>query len=176
MKLKILHLSDFHFKTGNVSQDIVLSSLSKKIEEICKTEIKPNLLIITGDIAYSGMKQEYILAKEFINKIAVFCEIEIDNIFIIPGNHDVDRSKIGAGQLDWWYKFKVEKELADVLSSEQSFPIIKTKTEAYFEFLKNFMSGKTEIGQFGEFVTTIPFSNGITIKIIGLNHSKHLFG
>lgn len=172
MKLKILHLSDFHFKTGNVSQDIVLSSLSKKIEKICKTEIKPNILIITGDIAYSGKKQEYIQAKEFINKIAVFCEIEVDNIFIIPGNHDVDRSKIGAGQLDWWYKFKGEKELTDVLSSEQSFPIIKTKTEDYFEFLKNFMSGKTEIGRFGEFVTTIPFShNGTTIKIIGLNSS-----
>jgi predicted phosphodiesterase len=172
MKLKILHLSDFHFKTDNVSQDIVLSSLSKQIQTICNTEDKPNMLIITGDIAFSGKTEEYLLAKEFINKVAQYCNINIDNIFIIPGNHDVDRKKIGKGQIDWWYNFKDDSALIDVLSSDQSFPIIKSKTDAYYEFLKEFMSGKTEIGKYGEYVTQLPFGNGgLSLKIIGLNSS-----
>ena len=59
MKIKILHLSDFHFRASNLAQDMVLSSLSRKIEELCKTEHKPNLLAVTGDIAFSGKKEEY---------------------------------------------------------------------------------------------------------------------
>jgi len=172
MTFRILHLSDFHFKVDNIAQDIVLESMLKQIESISKTENKPNMLIITGDISYSGKQEEYSLAKEFIDKIAQFCEITIDNIFIIPGNHDVDRGKIGKGHLNWWYDFNDETSLLDVLTSDQSFPIIFSKTNAYFDFIKSYMTGKTEIGQFGEFVTQIPFGeNGLSIKVVGLNSS-----
>ncbi len=53
MKIKILHLSDLHIKNSSTPQDLVLTSLTKKIQELAKAEpIK--ILIVTGDIAYSG--------------------------------------------------------------------------------------------------------------------------
>jgi hypothetical protein len=36
MTIKILHLSDFHFEIGNVSQNIVKASLNEKIEQLVK--------------------------------------------------------------------------------------------------------------------------------------------
>lgn len=170
MKLKILHLSDLHFSSKGLSQDIVISSLSKKIEELSKIESKPNILILTGDIAFSGKPEEYNKAKDFINKIAGFCEITVQNIFIIPGNHDVDRDKLKPSHKSWWYNFKDESQLTEVLSSEIALPIIKATTSAYFEFIEEFMTGKTEIGPYGEYVAKVPFGeNGISLKIIGLN-------
>lgn len=170
MKLRILHLSDLHLKKDNVSQDIVLSSLLKKIEGICNEEDKPNILIITGDIAYSGKPEEYNLAKTFIDKACQLCEIETERIFIIPGNHDVDRSKIDPTHLRWWYNFSDENSLLEILTSDIAFPTIRRTTDAYYEFLKNYMTGKSDIGQFGEYVSEVPFGeDGVVLKVVGLN-------
>jgi predicted phosphodiesterase len=170
MKIKILHLSDFHFKADNLSQDVVTSSLSMKIEELCKIDAKPNLLIITGDIAFSGKQDEYKKAKEFIDKILKHSGIQIENVFIIPGNHDVDRSKIEAKFIKWWYSFCNESDLTDILTSADAFPKIHATTSAYFEFLQQYMSGKTILGKYGEYVAKIPFGDkGYSLKIVGLN-------
>jgi len=168
--MKILHLSDLHFTASGISQDVVISSLSRKIEDLCKEEAKPNIIVLTGDIAFSGKVEEYAKAKEFIDKIAQFCSIGVEGIFIIPGNHDVDRSKIEKKFFNWFYKFTREEELNDVLTTPQAMEVIKGGTKAYFEFIKQYMSGKTSIGDLGEYVSSVPFGqNGLSIKIIGLN-------
>lgn len=168
--MKILHLSDMHFTANGISQDVVISSLSRKIENLCKEEEKPNIIVISGDIAFSGKAEEYTKAKEFIDKIAQLCGISLEGIFIIPGNHDVDRSKIEKKYFNWFYKFTREEELNDVLTTPEAMEVIKGGTKAYFEFIKQYMSGKTSIGDLGEYVSTIPFGqNGLSLKIIGLN-------
>lgn len=170
MKLKILHLSDLHFTSNNISQDVVMSSLSNKIEELCKEEEKPTHIVLTGDIAFSGKTEEYAKAKEFIDKVAQHCGIGVEGIFIIPGNHDVDRGKLEKGSFDWYYKFTKEEELNNVLTSQTVMGKIQEGTKAYFEFIKHYMNGKTTIGAYGEYVSSIPFgTNGLTVKIIGLN-------
>lgn len=172
MMLKILHLSDLHFTASGISQDLVVSSLSKMLEKLCKEETKPNVIVLTGDIAFSGKTEEYAKAKEFIDKIALFCNVNVERIFIIPGNHDVDRSKIEKKFINWYYKFTKEEELNDVLTTSQAMEVIKGGTNAYFEFLKHYMSGKNSIGDLGQFVATVPFGqNGLSLKIIGLNSS-----
>lgn len=168
--MKILHLSDLHFTSGSISQDVVISSLSTMIEKLCKEETKPNIIVLTGDIAFSGKADEYAKAKEFIDKIAQFCGLGVERIFIIPGNHDVDRSKIEKKYINWYYKFTKEEELNDALTTSQVMEVIKQGTSAYFEFIKQYMSGKTSIGSWGEYVSSVPLGqNGLSLKIVGLN-------
>lgn len=170
MKVKILHLSDLHITSNNISQDIVLVSLLKKIEELAKSGSKPTIVIITGDIAYSGKKAEYDKAKEYIDGIIEKCEISIDKIFIIPGNHDVDRAQIKPENIRWWYKFEDESQLIEILSSDIAFPLIKKATTAYFDFIRHYNNDKMEIGEYGEFVAKIPLEdNKRSLTIIGLN-------
>jgi metallophosphoesterase superfamily enzyme len=170
MKLKILHLSDFHFTAVNAMQDIVMSSLSRQIESICNKESKPNILIITGDIAFGGKKEEYEIAKVFIDKIAEFCEISNDKIFIIPGNHDVERKKLIDEHKEWWYNFKNEKELSGIINSEIVLPIIRSTTAEYFNFLQYYKNDLSDVGRLGDYITSIPFGDkGLNVKIICLN-------
>jgi len=172
--MKILHLSDLHFKNNDNSQDIILSSLLKKISLLIKNESKPNVLIITGDIAFSGKTEEYNKALEYIQSIATVCEINNKRIFIIPGNHDVDRDMIDKRHIGWWYAFKTEEEVTGNLSSEDSFPKIIAKSQAYMEFFKKCMSNDIQIGKFGQYLCKLQYDteNGKKEVIIaGLNSS-----
>lgn len=173
MKISILHLSDLHFKETNVAQDIVLDTLVKTIEESVNPKYKINVIIITGDIAYSGKRKEYLNAKDTIDKIARICKIKNNRIFIVPGNHDVDRSKIGQGHIDWWYDCKDENEIIRNLSSQDSFPKIICKLDEYFSFVREYLDPTIQLGKFGEYICEIvddeENSSPIKVKIVGLN-------
>ena len=50
-------------------------------------------ILLSGDIAYAGRSKEYDFAYAWLEQEvcpAIGCPIE--NVFVIPGNHDVDRS------------------------------------------------------------------------------------
>lgn len=90
MSVVILHLSDIHFKTGH---NIILNR-SEKIFDSIKNEIKGKdyfFIITSGDIAFSGQKEEYNIAKKFyttlIEKISAYTGLESKLLFV-PGNHD----------------------------------------------------------------------------------------
>ena len=98
-----LHLSDFHFRTdknpkGKVedyNRSVVFDSLLRDLKSYPKdNNLSIDFIIITGDIAYSGRKDEYKQAKEFFTKLLKIFGLKKNRLFIIPGNHDVDRDKI----------------------------------------------------------------------------------
>jgi len=91
MGLTILHISDFHFKADfRYDQDIVLSELLKKISEMNKGEWQPDLILCTGDIAFSGKPEEYRPARSFLDQLLKITGVPKSRFFVVPGNHDVD--------------------------------------------------------------------------------------
>lgn len=96
MKIMILHLSDMHFgdevsfSEENV-QGIVnaLNRLSYRIKNV--------LVIISGDLSYSGKKKQYDQAKLFIDSLENFLKdrypMKQFDFVLVPGNHDVDYDK-----------------------------------------------------------------------------------
>lgn len=89
--LTILHLSDFHFKPNfQYDQDIILNELLKKISEMNKSEWQPDLILCTGDIAYSGKPGEYKSARDFLDQLLKITGLTKEKLFTVPGNHDVD--------------------------------------------------------------------------------------
>jgi len=90
MKLAVLHLSDIHFRTkpDSVSDRAVEISeqwyATARLADHC-------LIVVTGDIAFSGETAEYVKATTFLQEIKQ--SIEADNgkpvdILVVPGNHD----------------------------------------------------------------------------------------
>ncbi|HDZ86090.1 hypothetical protein LCGC14_0908380 [marine sediment metagenome] len=75
-KLLIAHLTDFH--AG--SPYFITNLLTRAIDEL--NELKPDAVVITGDLTNMGFRQEFTTAKAFIDKI------QCENIVIVPGNHD----------------------------------------------------------------------------------------
>jgi len=96
MKLGILHLSDLHFReSGNAisgkAADIVSAFQSADpLVEAC-------ILIITGDLAFSGKTSEYELAMDFLEPLKKLLDgterPRCLGICMVPGNHDCDFAK-----------------------------------------------------------------------------------
>lgn len=94
MGVSIIHFSDIHI----VSEKDSIFSKKEELINACVNNIsnKDNVIIvISGDIAFSGMENQYGLAKKLLEEIVERLKIKgINNIEIlcVPGNHDCDFS------------------------------------------------------------------------------------
>jgi predicted phosphodiesterase len=93
-----LHLSDFHFGGSDSKRydaDIVIESLLVDISErIEKDGLEPDFIAVTGDLALRGKSLEYKLVRAFFEKLLEITGLPRQRLFIVPGNHDVDRTLI----------------------------------------------------------------------------------
>ena len=96
------HLSDFHFKVGqDYGRDEVLQALLRDLEMFAGkrepargTEPVPlDFIVVTGDVAHSGQREEYDVARRFFDDVSKATGVPAERIFVVPGNHDVDRRK-----------------------------------------------------------------------------------
>lgn len=90
MDLIILHLSDIHIKQNT---DPILQRSDRIAQTVFPflPECKHLILLFSGDIAFSGKTDEYLLAKSFIESISkrIISERQIPiTIVTTPGNHD----------------------------------------------------------------------------------------
>lgn len=94
--LRWLHLSDLHLRGDDAyEQDVVLGALVRSFEDgEPLADLRPDVVFCTGDIARSGKAEEYALAFGFLDALASVTNLAKDRIFLVPGNHDVDRTKV----------------------------------------------------------------------------------
>ncbi len=74
--LTIAHISDIH--AG--SQYFVPNLMDRAIIEL--NDLKPDIVVVTGDLTDQGYKQEYLLMKSYLDKI------QCRDMVVVPGNHD----------------------------------------------------------------------------------------
>ncbi len=92
MAVTWLHVSDFHLSDkGPYNQEVILNALVSSVKRFGTEGHKPDLIFATGDIAQNGKAQEYACATEFFNALLDAAGLEKERLFIVPGNHDVDR-------------------------------------------------------------------------------------
>jgi hypothetical protein len=97
-KIRILHLSDIHFGQeidGSFhEQEDVRGALTADCR-IMRAELgTANGIVVTGDIAFAGRKAEYDRAGVWLDGLCDVVHCRRNAVHTIPGNHDIDRSKI----------------------------------------------------------------------------------
>lgn len=88
--MRWLHVADFHFEEDNAKQNLFE-------DEIVNLD-KPDFIVVTGDLhnhlRKKGQTELYASSYEqtaaFLNKLMDHWNLTSDDIFIVPGNHDVD--------------------------------------------------------------------------------------
>ncbi len=73
---RIVQLSDLHCG----QQFFLPQQLERAIAEV--NELEADIVVISGDLTSNGFKDEYALAREYLNRI------ECEAMVVIPGNHD----------------------------------------------------------------------------------------
>lgn len=91
--IRWLHLSDFHIGKDGYEQDKIFKNILQHIEDESK-EKELDLIFITGDIANKSIENEYnAFIENFLEKIPNKSDNK-PKIYIVPGNHDLNRTKI----------------------------------------------------------------------------------
>ena len=101
-RFNVIHISDTHIKHSNIDELIQFkNALVKDIKDhLSKDEIKSSIICFTGDLIYRGdygynIENQYALAVDnFIYPLLIELEMELDSFFIVPGNHEIDLSKV----------------------------------------------------------------------------------
>ena len=89
-----LHISDLHMREAeNTPRQAVLSAMLKDIDRRSATGTQVDFVVATGDLAFSGKRSEYELVAEFLGELVASVGISPDNVFCVPGNHDVQRER-----------------------------------------------------------------------------------
>lgn len=104
--MRILQISDIHFVESTVDDKRYAQVESDFIKDISAqhSERYFDYVLICGDIAFSGKKEEYTRASVFIDRICRAIQCSKDNILVVPGNHDLERD-INADLKEYISKF-----------------------------------------------------------------------
>jgi tetratricopeptide (TPR) repeat protein len=126
-----LHVSDFHIKSGDTyDSDVVLRALVESVRRYAEQGRKPDLIFATGDIAHSGKAAEYEIAGRFFDELLSAAGLDKSRLFVIPGNHDVDRD-LGEGLA----RTLESREQADkYFHPERPKPHLTLKLSAYLDW------------------------------------------
>jgi tetratricopeptide (TPR) repeat protein/calcineurin-like phosphoesterase family protein len=95
--LRLLHLSDLHLGKAGAdeawrSRRVLGDAWLEHLEAIRADGRPIDLVCFTGDVAQSGQRPQYQLATEFFRETLERLHVDPSRFFVIPGNHDVDRT------------------------------------------------------------------------------------
>ena len=74
--MKIVHISDLHVVSPNF-----VSEWGEKVINMVNS-VKPEILVVTGDLTDEGYEHEYEKARAYLDRI------KVKNKIVVPGNHD----------------------------------------------------------------------------------------
>jgi hypothetical protein len=94
--LVFIHLSDIHFNKKWMDHYELDRDLRDQIEmDVGRMKGKfasVHGVLISGDIAFGGRKEEYDVARAWLKTLCELAGCREQDVWCIPGNHDVDRS------------------------------------------------------------------------------------
>lgn len=95
----LLHLSDIHFRHGRSGTAHDLDADLRNQLERDVLELRNRLgvihgILVSGDIAFSGGKDEYEIASAWLHRLCELLGCETENVWTVCGNHDVQRDVI----------------------------------------------------------------------------------
>jgi hypothetical protein len=153
------------------SQDLVLRAMADSIRERCSRGLTVDFILVTGDLASSGRKEEYKLVEHFFDELASASRISKERIFCIPGNHDVNRDRqklcFRGARTELTSPNTVDPVIAP---GSDDLATLMQRQEAYQAFHASYFREqvRTVTPDGLAYVSTLTIEN-VTIAIIGLN-------
>lgn len=155
-RLRLLHITDLHMRGPRETEHwrrrrVLGKAWLDNLDAIGQID----LVCFTGDLADRGKADEYAAAGEFLDETLGRLGLPRERLFLVPGNHDVDRS-IGA---DAWQTLRTH--LPDVTAqtvsrwlmggsapfgfSDAQRDAVLARRSAYLAFLRDFGVPRSEV-------------------------------
>lgn len=185
-KLVWLHISDIHFHPKTEWWDnAARNALIDYLKDLYKQEesLRPDLIFCTGDIAFgqtnsSPLTKQYDQAKVFFESLLGICgqtePLPKDRLFVVPGNHDVNRKSINSYAqitLTNWAKTPESYVVAinqDFDDRTREFRDNIKRLDEYAQFIQDYLPHQQDANG-RHFYTRIIDFEGLKVGIAGFN-------
>lgn len=171
-----LHLSDLHAGHGSFShrldQRFVLDQLLHDIEHRPADVPAPDVILVTGDVAFSAgsrAPEEYDIARQWLHECAKFLGLGPEAVFIVPGNHDVDRrvANESSGLLDSLRSGY--RSVDEALASTKERKALRRRFTAFESFSAAFAAVDRDERLGLAWRHRYTGQDGLTVRLVGLN-------
>jgi predicted phosphodiesterase len=148
-----LHLSDWHQRGASFDVSTVLNALTKDLVDrrtrISSELDRIDLVVFSGDIAYSGKEAEFDAAAQgFFPRVFEAAGLGIDawdKLVIVPGNHDLDQDELPKALEKLAGDQPSKQEISQALFDPSTRESLLAPFAAYSQFVKGLWEGR--IGQ-----------------------------
>jgi 3',5'-cyclic AMP phosphodiesterase CpdA len=176
-----LHLSDIHFsKRSSTAYDPDLDLRRELLADAIRVKEKVKAcsgILVSGDIAFSGKSDEYNKARDWLREICHQLDCPEEAVWVIPGNHDVDREvfrkstfiqdkhqKLRTGDAA---KGELEHEMLRLHDDPEAFEALHRALAAYIKFAGGY-GCKPEFGRL-YWEDDLPLNDESTLRLRGCN-------
>jgi predicted MPP superfamily phosphohydrolase len=171
-RLEWLHVSDLHFVAhgDEFSQRVATQSLLDDVPTRVADERPVGFVLVTGDVAFSGSRDEYERASEFLSGLASAVRVPPERFFFVPGNHDVDRKRQRLAYGGACDEVTSQPAVDRLLGSPDDLRPLIDRQEAFRSFVETF-TGNQERAETPDglaYAASLVFG-GLRVSIIGLN-------
>ena len=177
-KIVLVHLSDIHFagSSGTSIHDLdadVRNELLRDATTLTKELGCATGVAVTGDIAFSGKREQYERAASWLVGFCKAIACREENVWVVPGNHDVDRdrtrrkvTKTLQESIRKKNEAAIDAELREIFSDAQSADALLDPLTDYNAFAARFQCTITQAAPFWE--RDLVLACGTTIRLHGL--------
>lgn len=145
-----LHVSDIHFRPAADWRDVParVALIRHLREAFARGSLpRPDLLFCTGDVAFGNhvtapLASQYAQAALFFEQLLGVCQLPKERLFVVPGNHDVDRDEINPDAQATLVRWAEESERHEDTINKR----FESRDRAHADALKR-------LGAYGEFVS-----------------------
>lgn len=177
--LTFLHLSDLHFTVADADTqfDRDAKIRSALIAALGSAQPAPfDAILVTGDIAYHGTADEFQRAKIWLEELRTKTVTSPEALFVVPGNHDVNRKCVPKGSSLWDLHQSIRAE-ADHEAREAS---LEKKLKDPFDFLTAMSAYRAFAGEYAcpteplrlawaQVLEDKPLDDGTLVRLHGIN-------
>lgn len=175
-----IHLSDIHTGHGDRAyawdQSLVLAEIVRDIGVQRGKQPEPPIdaILVTGDIGNTGAGRtptEYETAAKWLGDVAAAAGVTPAQIFLVPGNHDVDR---GADRDDAVKQLVTElregkKSLDDALTDAAPRALLARRMARYLDFAGGYAPVGATADARVHWVHRFIARSGLAVRLVGLN-------
>lgn len=181
-----IHLSDMQFGLGGgrFDQRLVHTMIRRDLEALLSHDTPPpDALLLTGDVAFCGdaaprssptAPGEYAEASEFLHSLCMAVKLQPERVFVVPGNHDVQRSMDRDRRVQRLVSALRQgtESLDQALEDPQDAQLLRSRQANFLAFAANFAPAcLTPAGQGAKlwWSHTLQGARGLLVRLIGLN-------
>ncbi|WP_211227160.1 metallophosphoesterase family protein [Saccharospirillum impatiens] len=176
MSAVFVHVSDIHFGQERDDRVHIHNDVKQQLINDAREVVSgiaggfASGVLVTGDIAHSGKKAEYEEAGKWLDDLAASIGVEIHCVQMVPGNHDLDRSKLSysGGQILDYIRKGGATEYEKILSNSTDRAALFARFEDYGQFSFGYNCPLNDEGAYGTGME-VKLAPGRSIRFIRLN-------